>query len=97
MLTDLDQIALDLVRKMRDIPAAHGLEQIQARQQCLILEALRSMTTKDWDRLNAIFDEALEKYPHSKFALHHLWNAAISTGPETYKPPPPPPLSRYAT
>jgi hypothetical protein len=53
------------------------------------------MTSKepDWDRLNAIFEEALEKYPHSKFALHYLWNSAISTGPETYKAPPPPPFS----
>jgi len=50
-------------------------------------------TDKDWDRLNAIFQEALEKYPHSKFALHYLWNSAIATGPESFKPPPAPPLS----
>jgi hypothetical protein len=48
---------------------------------------------KDWDRLNAIFQEALEKYPYSKFALHYLWNSAIATGPESFKPPPAPPPS----
>lgn len=54
------------------------------------------MTTKepDWDRLNAIFQEALEKYPHSKFALHYLWNNAIATGPKSFKPPPAPPLQQ---
>lgn len=51
-------------------------------------------TAQDWERLDAIFREALEKYPYSKFALHHLWNTAIATGPETLKPPPAPPLMR---
>lgn len=48
---------------------------------------------KEIARLNAIFDEALERYPHSKFALHWLWNNAIATGPESHKPPPAPPVS----
>lgn len=53
------------------------------------------MTSKepDWDRLNAIFQEALKKYPYSKFALHYLWNNAIADGPESFKPPPAPPFS----
>lgn len=48
---------------------------------------------KEWDRLNAVFHEALKRYPHSQFALHWLWNNAIATGPESFKPPPAPPLT----
>lgn len=50
-------------------------------------------TEKEWERLDAIFKMALEKYPHSKFALHYLWNNAIADGQKTYKPPPAPPVS----
>lgn len=56
-------------------------------------KTMNTDAAKDWDRLDAIFREALEKYPHSKFALHYLWNNAIATGPESFKPPPTPPLS----
>ena len=48
---------------------------------------------KEWIRLNAVFHEALQRYPHSQFALHWLWNNAIATGPESHKAPPAPPVS----
>jgi hypothetical protein len=54
---------------------------------------IESDAEKEWKRLNAVFHEALDRYPHSKFALHWLWNNAIATGPESYKPPPAPPVS----
>jgi hypothetical protein len=44
-------------------------------------------------RLNAVFHEALAKYPHSHHALHFLWNNAIAAGPESFKQPPASPLS----
>lgn len=51
--------------------------------------------TKKWERLNHIFETALEKYPHSQHALHWLWNHAIADSAETMKPPPPPPMNRW--
>lgn len=48
---------------------------------------------KRWERLNHIFELALEKYPYSQHALHWLWNHAIADSAETMKKPPAPPVS----
>ena len=48
-----------------------------------------TLQEQEWERLNAVFHDALAKYPYSHHALHYLWNNAIATGLKQFKEPPP--------